>query len=346
MFELTARVYAPPAFVIQQLRDVYCTALKLDSWGVVLPILAQSFSKGGYQLIMPHVYLLWQHTHCFVRYVHQQVALPPIMVTAFQSWCQQVGFHPNPDDLFLLQVGMVQWRSMPSLGLHAKSFSKVRKGLPVIMPPGYDVSSMPLWHNALLADVHSNTYYSARLALDGVLFLSHAFTRQQLNSTMVLPPVASTVYCRAFELATQAKARSVPAAFTSVYDMWRKWTSRPMPLLLNSLVLMEPRQPEAAGPSCVRPPVLFEFAHQALWRKLRTLPRLQPWLHEPGLCPICNTPETYEHVLTECKYLKIAVKVISQCFADYRHGDDTLSLPQLLNSPPDVVLSAPVGPVV
>ena len=141
----------------------------------------------------------------------------------------------------------------------------------------------------------------------------------------------------------------MPAAFTSVYDMWRKWTSRPMPLLLNSLVLMEPRQPEAVWTKlrqATMPPALFEFAHQALWRKLRTLPRLQPWLHEPGLCPICNTPETHEHVLTECKYLKIAVKVISQCFADYRHGDDTLSLPQLTNSPPDVLLSAPVGPVV
>ena len=41
LFEFSARVYLPSKLVISQLRDIYCLASGLDSWGVVLPFIAQ-----------------------------------------------------------------------------------------------------------------------------------------------------------------------------------------------------------------------------------------------------------------------------------------------------------------
>ena len=39
LFEFPARVYLPSKLVISQLPNIYCLALGLDSWGIVLPFI-------------------------------------------------------------------------------------------------------------------------------------------------------------------------------------------------------------------------------------------------------------------------------------------------------------------
>ena len=62
--------------------------------------------------------------------------------------------------------------------------------------------------------------------------------------------------------------------------------------------------------SCSMPFVLRDVVKAALWLKLNTMERLHPWLQEPMLCPICAVRETHIHVLSQCKYLCLAAKVV------------------------------------
>ena len=99
--------------------------------------------QGGYGLVMPHTYLYWQNALAFVSYVTGHSLLLAVVARPFERWCVAVGFVPQAQYLFLLQLGRVRWAHMPYLALKAKSFSKARQGLPVIMPEDFSVDSMP-----------------------------------------------------------------------------------------------------------------------------------------------------------------------------------------------------------
>ena len=84
LFEFPARVYLPTRVVISQLRNIYCLALGVDSWGMVLLFIAQPLDQGGYGLVMPHTYLSWQNALAFVSHLTGNVCLPPIVVAPFE----------------------------------------------------------------------------------------------------------------------------------------------------------------------------------------------------------------------------------------------------------------------
>ena len=102
LFEFPARVYLPTQLVISQLRNICCLALGLDSWGMLLPFIAQPLDQGGYGLVMPHTYLYWQNALAFVSHLTGNVCLPPIVVAPLEQWCAVVGFVPRLQFLFLL----------------------------------------------------------------------------------------------------------------------------------------------------------------------------------------------------------------------------------------------------
>ena len=86
---------------------------------------------------MPHAYLHWHNALAFVTYVTGQSLLPALVARPFERWCVAVVFVPQAQYRFLLQLGRVRRAHMPYLALKAKSFSKPRQGLPVIMPEDF-----------------------------------------------------------------------------------------------------------------------------------------------------------------------------------------------------------------
>ena len=97
--------------------------------------------------------------------------------------------------------------------------------------------------------------------------------------------------------------------------------------------------------SCSMPPVLRDFVKAALWLKLKTMETLHPWLQEPMLCPICAVCETHTHVLSQCKYLCLAAKVVAQCFDDVTVRQVVYTPVQLLNCALDVLPGSPLATV-
>ena len=91
--------------------------------------------------------------------------------------------------------------------------------------------------------------------------------------------------------------------------------------------------------------VLRDFVIAALWLKLNTMERLPRWLKEPMLCPICAVRETDVHVLSQCKYLCLAAKVVAQCFDDVMVRQVTYTPVHLLKCAPDVLLGSPLATV-
>ena len=125
---------------------------------------------------MPHTYLYWQNAVAFVSYVTLFVSLlPAVVVRPFERCCVAVGFVPHAQYLLLLQLVRVPWAHMPYLALKAKSFSKARQGLPLIMPEDFSVDSMAAWHNALFVDNHGYSYFSPSLVRRGISRFSQIF---------------------------------------------------------------------------------------------------------------------------------------------------------------------------
>ena len=67
---------------------------------------------------------------------------------------------------------------------------------------------------------------------------------------------------------------------------------------------------------------------------------LHPWLQEPMLCLICAVRETHTHVLSQCKSLCLAAKVVAQSFDDVTVRQVVYTPVQLLNSALDVLLGS------
>ena len=104
-----------------------------------------------------------------------------------------LGFVPQAQYLFMLQLGRVRWAHMPYLASKAKSFSKAREALPVIMPEDFSVDSTPAWHNALFLDDHGYSYFSPWL-FAGEFHGSHRFSIMTLCSMLSFCHLSFALY--------------------------------------------------------------------------------------------------------------------------------------------------------
>ena len=325
---------------------------------MVLPFVAQPEDQGGYGLVMPHTYLYWQNALAFVSYVRGHSLLPAVVARPFERWCVAVGFVPKY--LFLLQLGRVRWAHMPYLAVKAKSFSKARQGLPVIMPEDFSVDSVPAWHNALFVDEHGYSYFSPSFA--GQFHGSHRI------SSMILCPMVSFCHLsfalymgvrRGFLLmratcgvsstplsACGPRERRYP--FYTVINMWSGCFSAAMLRYLNQQTLVERRQSAETWKALHSAPmtlILRDFVKESLWLKLKTMEGLHPRVREPMLCPICAVKETHEHVLSQCKYLCLVAKIVSQFFADVTVRDVLYTPFGLLAASPVILLQSSLSVV-
>ena len=156
------------------------------------------------------------------------------------------------------------------------------------------------------------------------------------------------MYERAQGLITDARHRRCPRPFYTVISMWSGWFSAAMVRYLNQQTIVERRQTAKTWKAlhyASMTPILRAFVKESLWLKLKTMERLHPCFREPMLCPICAVKETHEHVLSQCKYLCLAAKIVSQCFADVTVPDVLYTPFELLAAPPVSLLQSSLSVV-
>ena len=156
---------------------------------------------------------------------------------------------------------------MPYLALKAKSYSKARRGLLVIMPEDFRVDSMPAWHNALFVDDHGYSYFSPSLVRGGISRFSKNCQHDSLSDGVILPPFFGTVYERAQGLLTDARWRRCPKPFDTVISMWSAWFCAATLRYLNQQILVERRQSAETWKalySASMTPILRDFVKESL----------------------------------------------------------------------------------
>ena len=124
--------------------------------------------EGGCNLPNPRSFLLWQHASSYMYYLKHQNVFSQLVHRHFTKWADSIGLVPSLQYLPYFQMGSnVVWQTMPFLGGCARALSLVRQShvvpTPNIMP--YD---MPIWHNTVFCNHHSQTCYCPKLIRDGV----------------------------------------------------------------------------------------------------------------------------------------------------------------------------------
>ena len=106
---LTARAYFPSDITIRALKQVYHTALGVDSWGVTLDNLSQPRELGGFLLPTPKVWLHAQFGLPFHKLLQTPDVFTKKLVAGFCSWCKTYGVCLNAWALPYLQMGPVPY---------------------------------------------------------------------------------------------------------------------------------------------------------------------------------------------------------------------------------------------
>ena len=171
LLSLPARVVFPDKAVIASLHSVYHTALLTTHYGITLPILSQDKDSGGFPLLTPKKFLLWQHTSTFVNFTHGYTALPAIVTNPFQEWASHWGAPLGPSNLSTLQLGRIPYATMPLLALSAKSYSLLMSMSTLTVPP-VPSHDPHLWHSCRFLDRWGKSIYCPALIRRGVLKLS------------------------------------------------------------------------------------------------------------------------------------------------------------------------------
>ena len=152
---------------------IYKAALRLNSWGLTLPIMAMPPPLGGNHLPQPRMYLLWQHATPFILSRVEPQGVPELSQKHFEAWAHHHDVSLDGRYLPWLQLGPILWKTYPFLGMSCKAFSLLRKKAPVATPRDELIPGMPLWHSVWFRDTHNNTYYSPAMIRKGVRTVSH-----------------------------------------------------------------------------------------------------------------------------------------------------------------------------
>ena len=104
-------------------------------------------------------YVQWVHSHSFVLFAQGVFRLSRGLTQPFEDWAHSVGLTYNSATLPYLRPSPVVKRPPGYLGGSLRSYSEVRKGMPLPPPPPpMRIGVMVLWHNALFRNVQRQTY--------------------------------------------------------------------------------------------------------------------------------------------------------------------------------------------
>ena len=173
-----------------------------------------------------------------------------------------------------------------------------------VMP--YD---MPMWHNTLFRNQHSQPYYGPRLIRGGVLAWGN-FLEDDPSQDCVTPtwkPIYNV---------TKPAAQDGDSFFLSP-DFWMLWNKAAVRSRLSYPVKLKSRQSrDIWGKFCSSevPLHLKDFIRKTLWKKLRVGRRLSKWIRNAPHCPRDRMEETLEHTLPTCRFVPFAFDTIAKCF--------------------------------
>ena len=74
-----------------------------------------------------------------------------------------MGLNLSVTHLPTLQMAVVQWSTLNTIGLSCKAYSRLRSCLPVTLNEHVIVGNIPLFHNTLFDNEHGQTYFSKKL---------------------------------------------------------------------------------------------------------------------------------------------------------------------------------------
>ena len=151
LLSLPARVVFLDKAVIASLQSVCHAALRTTHYGVSLPILSQDKGLGGFSVLTPKKFLLWQHASTFVNFTQDDTALPTTVTNPFQDWASHWGVPPGPSHLSTLQLGRLPYASMPLLALSVKSYSLLLS-MSTLTVPVVPSHHPHLWHSRRFLD--------------------------------------------------------------------------------------------------------------------------------------------------------------------------------------------------
>ena len=305
---LTVRVHRPNLHVERQMHVIQAIALSMSCWGLTRGILAEPASRGGFEMASLAAYIQWVHSHSFVLYARGVFRLSQGLTQPFENWAHSVGLVYNSVTLPYLQLSPVVKRPPGYLGGSLRSYSKVRKEMPVPPPPPpMRTGVMGLWHNALFRNVQRQTYAHMPSVRRG------SFLWEHLVQSEVLQPAAVQTMAPTFRFKYPSVVQAV-LAVQSGGAQWRAdapcdmgkwaqaWRSR-------SLLLAATRDRVIFRPtgdwvwkafSRLRVPSFDrDFIRRSLWRKLTVAQRLCSMTRQDN-CPFEPLVETHQHFFEGC----------------------------------------------
>ena len=121
---------------------------------------------GGFSLISPRNFLLFHHGTLFLHYLRKPHHFAVRAVQAFELWCDSVDLNLSVTHLPTLQMAVVQWSVLNISGLSCKAYSQLRSCLSVALNEHMIVGDIPLFHNIMFGNEHSQTYFSKKFVLE------------------------------------------------------------------------------------------------------------------------------------------------------------------------------------
>ena len=307
---LTARVRRPNLHVERQMNVIQAPALSMSCWGLTRGILAEPASSGGVEMASLAAYVQWVHSHSFVLFAQGVFRLSRGLTQPFEDFAHFLGLTYNSATLRYLQLSPVVKRPPRYLGGSLRSYSEVRKGIPIPPPPpSMRTAVMGLWHNAMFRNVQRQTYAHMPSVNRGSVLWEH------LVQSEVLQIAAVQTMAPTFRLKYPSVVQTV-LAVQSGGAQWRadapcntgKWAQA---WRLRSLLLAATKDRMIFRPTGDRVWNVFsrlrvpsfdrDFIRLALWRKLTVAQRLYAMTRQDN-CPFEPLVQTHQHFFEACQF--------------------------------------------
>ena len=305
---LTARVHRPNLHVERQMHVTQATALSMSCWGLTRGILAEPTSRGGVEMARLAAYVQWVHSHSFVLFAQGVFRLSRGLTQPFEDCANSVGWTYNSTTLPYLQLSPVVKRPPGYLGGSLRSYSEVRKGMPVPPhPPPMRTGVMGLWHNAVFRNVQRQTYAHMPSVRRGAVVWEHL-----VQSEVVQPATVQTMtatfrlkYPSVVQAVLAVQSRDAQWRADAPCDMGKgaqAWRSRSLLLAASRDRLLFRPAGDGVWKAFSRlrvPSFDRDFIRRALWRKLTVAQRLCAMTRQDN-CPFEPLVETHQHFFEGC----------------------------------------------
>ena len=287
-------------------------ALGLNSYSLILSEFGHSCGKGGFNLILPKIFLLFHHSSFFSHYLGKPHHFAPRCVETFERWADYVGLYLELQHLPTLQLGLVRWDSLNMIGLSCKAYSQLRHQLPLPLNARMKVGDIPLHHTALLRNEQGCSCYTNRLVKEGWTTVSDL-----LHSPWKLglvPPLFQSSYSEHAQRFSRAVSHSMDFHYSSRLPK----TLFPIILASQETSGRQPVEVWRAFNKLILPHSSKQFIRESLWPKL-VGDKLKTWLPGQRHCRLCGEMETIPRALFNCKFILLASDTISKCLSTHVH---------------------------